>query len=124
YQAVLPVPVKKKFGIRFVAMPPFVQQLNITGKYDVETLNLIGKKLLQFSSLLQFSTPAPLFSNTAKQKRTNYILSLENSYETIKDAYTSSCKKNISKAIRRGCRMTEDVSAEEVIRLYRNAYSD
>lgn len=45
YKAVLPVPLKKKFGINFVIMPLFCQQLGVfSEKDDVE----INNKFLQF----------------------------------------------------------------------------
>jgi hypothetical protein len=125
YTAVLPLPVKTKFGLRFIAMPPFVQQLNIAGKYDNTLINALQKEVLQFSSLIQFSTAYKglLLPETEAVKRTNYILPLDRPYGAILDKYTSPCRKNLAKAARRGCRLCEDISTNDVVTFYSNAYS-
>lgn len=125
YTSILPLPVKRKLGLRFVAMPPFVQQLNIAGKRDDAVVKAFHEKMLQFSSLVQLSTPSDqLFAETEGIRRTNYILSLDNNYEAILDNYTSGCRKNLAKAGRRGCIVSEDVSTNDVLRFYSKAYGD
>lgn len=124
YSAVLPLPVKKKFGLRFIAMPPFVQQLNVAGMHDNTLIKALQKEVLQFSPLIQFSTGSKgLFPETQAVKRTNYILPLNRPYEAILDKYTSPCRKNLAKAARRGCRLCEDISTNDVAKFYSNAYS-
>jgi hypothetical protein len=125
YTAILPLPVKKKFGLRFVAMPPFVQQLNIAGKYDGAVLKAFEKEILQFSSLIEFSTASNhLLPEMKAVKRMNYILPLDGGYEAILDRYTAPCRKNLAKAARRGCELCEDISINDVLSFYSSAYGN
>jgi len=124
YEAILPLPVKKKYGIRMVAMPPFVQRLDLLSTAESSHAD-IARAILRFSRLIQFSTVTEdLFVTPVRRKRTNYILPLYADYSSIMDKYHSSCRKNLNKANSRGCMPAEKVSINDVIRLYRDAYGE
>jgi hypothetical protein len=75
YRAVMPVPVRKKFGLNLVVMPLFCQQLGIFSQEDQQVvndrfLNFLKKKYLVFS--YAFNDQNSFSENLAKRK--NYII--------------------------------------------------
>jgi len=123
FEAVLAIPVKRKFGMRMIAMPAFVQRLDLVGRSDEATRNKVSAALLNFSKLVQFNTTdACFFEGFTPRKRQNFLLNLQSSYASIFDNYSDSCKKNLRQAAKRGCVWKQDVSINELLNLYRNAY--
>jgi len=87
YEAVMPIPWKKKYGIKYVTQPYFCQQLGVYSKSIIseekihEFISCIPKTF--FKIFYQFNS-----LNTIKLNyRTNYILSLKQNYEIIKAGY-------------------------------------
>lgn len=77
YKAVLPIPLKKKFGINFVIMPLFCQQLGIFSEKDDTGIN---DEFLQFlkknyTILLYSFNDRNSFSEPLKKKK-NYTIPL------------------------------------------------
>lgn len=77
YKAVLPIPLKKKFGINFVIMPLFCQQLGVFSEKDDTGIN---DQFLQFlkknyTILLYSFNDRNLFSEPLKKKK-NYTIPL------------------------------------------------
>ncbi len=100
YKAVMPLPWRKKYGFRYFYTPPFIQQLGITGDTEDIDLEMLVRKIRQFAWYgdLMFN-----FSNThlaglvkARQK-TNFIISLNNGYDNIYEAYSHDLKQTLQK---------------------------
>ena len=124
YDTVMALPVKRKFGITIIAMPAFIQRLDIIGR-QTESFERIEKAIMKLSNIVQYaSSQNELFARSAFRKRTNFILHLDKDHASIFDNYTSSCRKNISKANNRGCQLAYDISINDVISLYRKAYGN
>ncbi|GEN74629.1 hypothetical protein [Chryseobacterium hagamense] len=75
YQAVMPVPIRKKFGLNLVVMPLFCQQLGVFAQEDQQIindrfLNFLKKKYMVFS--YAFNDQNFFSENLAKRK--NYII--------------------------------------------------
>ena len=123
YRAVMALPVKAKFGFRIVTTPAFAQRLGLAGNYDDGIKKLAAEEVLKFCKAVQYaSSDTELFSDTEVKRRTNFVLDLRGTYESILDSYTPQCRKNISKSASRGCVIAEDVSIDDVFNLYRQAY--
>lgn len=123
YEAILALPVKKKYGIRMVALPAFVQRLDVVGRYNKSLFPEIEKIIVQTFRLVQFaSSEENLFQQGDKRIRTNFMLPLAKTYHTLLDNYTTQCRKNIRKACNRGCMLTNQISINDVILFYQQAY--
>lgn len=123
YEAVMPLPVKRKAGLKMVAIPPFAQRLGLSGRIPDGMEAVIRKKVFAFSKIFQYAArEIVLWEKTAHRRRTNFILPLEKSYEEIAHNYTKPCRKNISKAENRNCVFTNEVSVATVFRFYKDAY--
>ena len=101
YEAVMPIPWKKKFGIRYAYTPPFIQQLGITGSYSKEVLS---KVILTISSFLSYGDFRFNFSNidmvdiVPVTYGTNLLLALSQEYKTICSKYKPDVLANIRKS--------------------------
>ncbi|MDR6196849.1 GNAT family N-acetyltransferase [Siphonobacter sp. SORGH_AS_0500] len=107
YRAVLPVPVQQRYGFRFVHQPLFCQFLAL---YAGESLSLDDQKLFldalfrQYRFIASFSLSFPALSllNTYSFARITtfqtHVLSLGQSYESIREAYKRDRKMNVKRA--------------------------
>ena len=101
YTAVMALPWKRKFGIRYAYTPPFIQQLGLIG--DTATANW-QDVLAAIQGFVSFADIHFNFSNTAIQSitevftKTNLVLDLSIGYLAIESGYKSDLKENIKKA--------------------------
>jgi hypothetical protein len=124
YEFVMPLPWKKKYGIRYVYSPPFIQQLGVFGK-NVDPV-LSAQALDMASTCFHYIDYKvnDSFNDEAEMStvKTNYVVDLDRNYESIREGYTTQCVSNLQKADRRGCELEETLPVSEVIRLFRAAY--
>lgn len=84
YDAVLPVPLKKKFGITLVIMPLFCQQLGIfSGKDDSEINDQFFKFLKKKYKVFSYSFSSHNSFLNSLEKKKNYIIPISD-YATLK----------------------------------------
>lgn len=99
YTAVMPVPWRKKWGIRYAYQVPFVQQLGVFGKWDELLFKQFIKTLQQFCKYGDYA-----FHHTNGlpdkncQAQNNFILNLTAGYAEIKKNYKSDLLQNLKKA--------------------------
>jgi hypothetical protein len=94
YIAVFPIPIRKKFGFKYVYPPFFIQQLglfSVKGKNEKEAITYLNTRF-KFVELNLNS------SAEIGQNRTNLLLPLNKDYESIKAKYTSNHKRNLKKS--------------------------
>lgn len=116
YEAVMPLPVRKKWGlIPYVYQPFFTQQLGVF--YPKETLvNLVDfikaipRKYVRVN--LQIHNFLP---ELALKSKTNYLLPLNKSYSEIEKNYTKDARKNLAKC--EGTIVDDKISIEEIVNL-------
>ena len=99
YEAVLPLPSKKKTGINYLYRPYGVQQLGVFGNHDKteELLKAIPKKYLWIDLFLNAQN---LASGLAKHltPQQNLVLDLNRSYQEVFEGYSKRTKRNLKKA--------------------------
>lgn len=123
YDAVLALPVKYFGGIRMVYTPPFFQRLDLAGTYNDVTLISIRKHVLSFARIIDLHNSDSSFLNVKPLRtKTNYTLRLDQGYTDIAGAYSKECRKNINKALNRGCVFKHGISIQEVKAFYQKAY--
>ena len=98
YDVVMPVPLKRKFGLVYALQPQFCQQLGIFSKSWLSKLQareLVGK--LPFLYRLCFNSGnADVFNE--KKLRPNYVLDLSAYYEMLNASFSLQCRRNVKKA--------------------------
>ena len=94
YEAVMPIPWKSKYGIKYIGQPYFCQQLGVfskerlTKEIQEEIIKKIPKKFVKVS--LNFNSDNFLTSNMKPLK--NYILTLNNTYDALFKAFSKGRK--------------------------------
>lgn len=124
YKQVMPLPWKKKWGIRYVYQPPFIQRLGVFGNHLNEALLnsffLCAVRLFRFIHYNVTSTVlSPVVHNTV---RNNFVIDLSSTYRVINNSYSNECIKNIRKAESRNCVYSTTIKLEEVVQNFRTAY--
>ena len=97
YEYVMPLPVKKKYGISFLVQPPLNQQLGVfsANKIDENMMECFIRKIPYRSYHLDFNEQN-VYGKGIKQP--NYILNLDNDYQALSSAYSTNTKRNLKKA--------------------------
>lgn len=125
YEAILALPTRKKWGIRYVYTPPFIQQLGIIGPTDPGTTADLLKTIPQWVSYadmhLNFSNGSlPL--HIPVTPRTNLVIPLHRPLAQIRANYSNDLKENIRKAA--GLSLSyAPARLEDAIDLFQNQYA-
>lgn len=121
YEAVMPLPWRKKFFVCYLYQPFLIAQLGVFGKKISAALlqNFLEKvpykfKYWDLSFNYQNIFAIPEFNLF---ERTNYVLNLNLSYAVLYKNYRENSKRNIKKAMQNGCFAATDIGVEEVIEL-------
>ncbi len=125
YEAVMPLPWRRKIGIRYYYTPAFVQQLGLFGTNDAVNNPNIIKLIQAFASfgdyMLNEGNCLPAFSNL--KSCTNLTIDLSIDYNTIYNNYTKDLIRNLLKATSESFIYSKDENIERDIRLYQSIYA-
>lgn len=123
YEAVMPLPWRKKFGFYYLYQPFFSAQLGVFGKNI--NANLVENFLKAIPSkfkLWEFSlNHQNIFQLESFRlfERVNFVLPLNQAYETLYTNYRENIKRNIKKSVQYGCHKKTDFDIDDVIELSR-----
>lgn len=125
YEVVMPVPLQFKFGIKFVIMPIYCQQLGVFYKEEIsdELFKEFERKIHKYRVRSYcFNEENTERYNPKGEKRVNYILDLNRSYEEIFDDYSRNKRRDIRKSERLGTTVQESADLQKFIDLYHENY--
>jgi Acetyltransferase (GNAT) domain len=121
YEAVMPLPWKKKFGFYYLYQPFFIAQLGLFGKnLTADILESFLKAIPAKFRLWEFSfNHQNLFrlKDFSLFERMNFVLPLNQSYELLYANYRENIRRNIKKSIQYGCYVKTDVDIDCIIQL-------
>jgi hypothetical protein len=122
YHTVMPLPSGKKYGIRYLFTPPFMQKSGLFSR--PADSKPVMQELLKYLSghypyidLSLVSKPEGVPGRITE--RDNYILPLDSSYRVLSENYTSACRRNIRIAGTGRTAITSDIEPQEAIALFR-----
>lgn len=123
YQAVIPLVVKSKYGIKVAYQPFFTRNFDLYSSLEggsdqsLECMQMIQEhvKYLEFCLPENFPIP-PGF--TAKERRFQ-VLDLSAELPQLQAGYSENVKRSIKKAIKAGYSVERNVSAESIVKLFR-----
>lgn len=123
YEAVFPMPWKKKFGLKYIYQPYFCQQLGVFGSNDLKLnindfLKAIPRRYVWVDMQLNLKHGNP----TKGRMRNNYQLKLNPSYAQIAANYNPDVHKNIRKVERQDIVFKWGIPSEQVIAMNRQAW--
>jgi len=123
YKAVMPLPEKTKFGIRYAMQPMFSQQLGVIFKEkpkqkDIKDFILeLQNNYKYFALNLNFYN---YLSDKIKNKEMlNQVLDLNKSYETLRTSFSKNTKRNINNIDTNMLEIkTNSINTDEFIEIY------
>ena len=124
YDSVMPLPIRKKYGITYMYQPNFTQQLGVFSKFPIDakkvdqflkhlpaSIKYIDQNLSAYNLLTQQS-----FHPTTNQ---NFELDLSIPLTEIRRGYAENTRRNIRKADKNGLKLTKQVNPVDIITLFR-----
>lgn len=125
YQRVMPLTLKKKFGITYYYQPFFTQQF---GVFSINILNsdIIEKFINNIPSHVKLiDVNFNSFNNFVDGKysiiiNNNYLLDLINEYPKTASKYSNNIKRNLKKGLKSNLVFMKGVKPESVISLFRS----
>jgi hypothetical protein len=123
YEAVMPLPWNKKFGIYYLYQPPFVAMGGVFGK-DLST-TLIQDFLQSIPEKFKLVEINLNPGNTvgSGHLRTNYVLTFNAAYGELYKNYRDNIKRNIKKAVEANCVFKTNIPVQDVIKLAKEQLS-
>lgn len=119
YEYVMPLPLREKWGIKYVFQPLYCQQLGIFPNPPKEIANrffeLLRDKYLYVDTHLNAGNPDSELSGFTVLPRINYLLNLGAEYETLAKSYSKNTKRNIAKAANNNLKMVAGISLEDYL---------
>ena len=120
YEFVMPLTIKRKFGISAILQPLHCQQLGIFPLPDFATQQKFSQKLFDSFRIIQYQLNSEMdynaFLNFKLQKKTNFILPLSYSYEIIYSHFSTNTKRNIKAAEKLGVRVIKGLAQSDFFR--------
>jgi len=123
YEAVMPLPWRSKYFIKYIYPPAWTQQLGVFSKHKIEAnlvkefISSIPKKFKKIT--IQFNSENDL-SSFKIEKRVNYVLNLNKPYEEIYKGFNNNRKRNLKKAGAEKYRIDKKIKANEFFDFYLN----
>ena len=130
YSWVLPLTIRKKFGITYLYQPSFMQQAGVFAKENVEIpwKEIIDHLQKQFSFCEMFwnysTEVGAIIKNISTKAHTNFVLPLADTYETISAKYETDLSKNIKRAEKHTMHFFESKDFAKAITTYKNQYGN
>lgn len=121
YEAVMPLPWRKKFQFHYLYQPPFTAQLGVFGNnLDAQLIRNFLESIPSRYKLWEFSLN---HGNVFQLKsfnlpcRINYVLPLNQPYKSLSKNYRENIKRNIKKSIQFGCHIKTNIDIDSIIKL-------
>ena len=126
YEAVFPLPTRKKWGVQYAFTPFWVQQLGLISQTK-EGLDRIDDFIAAIPNQYRFlelnmNHIAPVKDSLNYQIRDNfnYVLPLNKPYQLQKEAYSKNLKRNLKKADLKGLQLFKHDAPQNLIQLFRS----
>jgi len=126
YEAVFPLPTRKKWGIKYVFTPFWVQQLGLISQTK-EGLDRIDEFITAIPNTYRFvelnmNHIAPVKDSLKYQLRNNfnYVLPLNKPYRLQIESYSKNLKRNLKKAHLKGLQLFKNDAPQNLIQLFRS----
>jgi hypothetical protein len=121
YDSVFPVPGFRRFGIRYIATPVFLQQLGAFSpdNHSTKAVKEFLDYMPDFYKFIDLCIGQKVVINGYKiSEKVNFELDLSKSYETLSGNFTDHCRRNIHSASRNSPELVSEVTPEEIINLF------
>ncbi len=123
YEAVMPLPCKKKYGLSYIYTPYFFSRLGIFAARTIEESEIVNflkeipKKFL-VADLAFYQDWSHIIPCT--KQRVSYQLPLDSSYDILYQDFSTNHKRNIKNALKYQLVIDKNIPVEEIISLFKN----
>jgi len=123
YEAVMPLPWRQKYFIKYIYPPAWTQQLGvfssneISEKLVLDFIHAIPKKFKKIT--IQFNSEN-IFQYKNVIERVNYVLPLNKSYSEIYKGFNQNRKRDLKKALKNNNAKIKTISSKEFLDFYLN----
>jgi hypothetical protein len=119
YEAIMPLPWNKKYGILYIYQPAFTASLGVFGhSLDEDLIQSFIREIPKKFRLIEMAlNHGNLSSAQNLSYRNNYVLDLKHPYKALYNGYRENIKRNIKKAQQIGCTVMKNIPLENVIAL-------
>lgn len=121
YEAIFPLPWRKKWGIKYVYPPAFTQQLGLISRTKTSPA-LLDEFIKSLSQHFRFADMNLNEENLELKinhiRRKNYLLHLNQSYELLEASFSRSAKRNITKAKTAGISIKDNIDLHEIVNIH------
>lgn len=123
YEAIMPLPWRSKYLIKYIYPPAWTQQLGVFSKNTItqnlleEFIKTIPKKFKK--ATIQFNSDNDV-SFLKTTKRVNYILPLNRSYDEIINRINKNRKRDLKRSEKIGFELDKNVEAGEFLSFFEN----
>lgn len=124
YEAVFPIPFRRKMGIKYVCMPAFCQQLGMFGQSRLvdEWLTEVLKKLALRYRLVEMQLNHHNKHKTSHRLHLNLLLPLHEGYQQITSGFKGDLHKNLNRSAKFQLVYEETNELANVIEKYKQHY--
>jgi len=125
YEAILPLPTKKKFGIEYVYYPLLCQQLGVISTIKLSKIvvdkmvNTIPAKI----KYINYCVSDKLFDGGSFLPKNNYIIHLNQPYSNILANYKYNTRREIKIALKNEPQIVTNIEASAIVALMRQTYN-
>lgn len=122
YEAVMPLPWRKKYSVYYLYQPFFCAALGIFSKKEIteekalQFFRAVPAKFKYWDISLNHANNFML-PEFGLYERMNYVLNLEETYETLYSRFKTNIKRNIKKAEELGCTVERNVPLTPILLL-------
>ncbi len=122
YEAVMPLPKREKYGIHYLFVPPWVQQLGVFST-TISTPEIVLKFIENIPSKFRYQNIYFNYKNTIKRKfvtiRYNYTLPLYDSYGKIYANFRKGRKSSLQNAKQQNLVVKNCKNADKLITIFK-----
>lgn len=124
YEYIMPLPVRRKFGIKYIYQPLFSQQLGIFPSPPQKVTEAFTGFIQENFKYCDLHLNSENFSlegrpETSFSARNNYLLSLDKDWETLQSNFSKNTKRNLTKAEKNSLSITEGIRLEKYLEFKR-----
>ena len=128
YVAVMPLPVRKKWGFTYTYQPFFCQQLGVFASSMISTIQVdtFFKSIPRHFSFIDLQVniySQPGNNKVNLKQKTDHHLPLITTYEKLYAGYNDNTRRNLKKAAASKITVMENADPASIIRLYKDNYA-
>lgn len=126
YEAVFPLPTKKKWGFQYAYTPFWVQQLGLFSQTNQglklldHFIEAIPKEYRFIEMNMNHSAPLKAYSDYQIKSNFNYVLELTKPYKDQHEGYSKNLKRNLKNAKANGLQLFKNDAPKNLIHLFRH----